>query len=59
MSAEIQHEMIMIVIKQIVEAIMHRIKLAKWFAVCADKTADSSKTEQVSQILHYVYKGEL
>jgi len=54
MSAEIQNEMIMIISRQIVEAITHRKKVGRWFAVCADKTAEN-KTEQVSQILHYVY----
>ena len=59
MSAEIQNEMIVIIGKQILETITHRVTSAKWFAVCADETADTSKAEQVSQILRYVYKGEV
>ena len=35
------------------------MKHAKWFSICADETADDSKTEQVSIILRYVYNGTI
>ena len=57
MSAEIQNEMITIIGQQILNAIKARLQQAKWFSICADETADTSKTEQVSIIIRYVYNG--
>lgn len=57
MSAEIQNEMITIVGTQIIQTIRDRVKYAKWFSICADETADNSKTEQVSIIVRYIYDG--
>jgi hypothetical protein len=59
MSAEIQNEMIDINAKQIMQTVTDHVKAAKWFSICADETADTSGSEQLSLILRYVYEGHV
>ncbi len=43
----------------ILEEICSEMKLARWYSLIIDETADISKTEQVSFVLRYALDGEV
>ncbi|XP_065675708.1 uncharacterized protein LOC136091916 [Hydra vulgaris] len=50
----IQNELIQIIVKQICEEILSKLKMAKYFSIKVDCTQDVSKVEQMSIVLRFV-----
>ena len=58
-SPEIQNQMIAIIGTAILDEIIGRVKLAKFYAIIADETPDMSQTEQLSLLVRFVWNGEV
>ncbi len=57
LSPQIQNEFINLLGKHVRDEIIDEIKKAKYFSIMFDCTPDSSRTEQMSQIIRYVDKN--
>ena len=58
-SPEIQNQMIAIIGTAILDEIIGRVKVAKFYAIIADETPDMSQTEQLSLLVRFVWNGEV
>lgn len=58
-SHDIQNEIFETLAAMMREQIIDEIKSAMYFSVLADETKDLSKTEQISIVLRYFFKGEI
>ena len=51
--------MIAIIGTAILDEIIGRVKVAKFYAIIADETPDMSQTEQLSLLVRFVWNGEV
>ena len=58
-SPEIQNRMIAIIGTAILDEIIGRVEVAKFYAIIADETPDMSQTEQLSLLVRFVWNGEV